>query len=164
MPQLEQLMVVYQSQWFWLLLVLAIIYLAIGKGMVPKIEGVVEDRNARIQGDLDAAGRARAEADQAEEMARSGELQARGEAQTAIAEAKAAAAKETEQALSLADRQIAGQLAEAEARIAKARAEAMQSLEIVAAEAARDVVAKVSGVDVGADQAAASVKAVLADG
>jgi len=164
MPQLNQLMFVYQSQWFWLLLVIAVIYIAIGKGMVPKIEKVVDDRNAKIQGDLDVAKRARREADEAEEKARSGELQARSEAQAVIADAKAAAAKETEAALAAADAEIGQKLAAAEAAIAEARGQAMQSLESVAAEAARDVVSKVSGVEVDADQAAASVKAVLADG
>ena len=110
MPQLNQLMLVYQSQWFWLLLVIAVIYFAIGKGMVPKIEGVVDDRNAKIQGDLDAAQKARAEADEAEEQARRGELQARSEAQAVIAEAKTAAAKETEAALAAADTQIAAKV------------------------------------------------------
>ena len=69
MPQLNQLFLVYQSQWFWLLLVLAVIYLGIAKNMVPKIERVVEDRNATISGDLAAAEKARAEADEAEARA-----------------------------------------------------------------------------------------------
>ncbi|MDG2002711.1 MAG: ATPase [Novosphingobium sp.] len=164
MPQLNQLMFVYQSQWFWLLLCLALIYIFIGRGMVPKIENVVEDRNARIQSDLDAAERAHAEADEAEEQARTGELQARGQAQSVIADAKAAAAEQTEAALASADAKVAEKLSAAEASIAEARAQAVSSLESVAAEAARDVVAKVSGVEVSADQAAATVKAVLADG
>jgi F-type H+-transporting ATPase subunit b len=164
MPQLNQLMLVYQSQWFWLLLCLAAIYILIGRGMVPKIERVVDDRNARIQNDLDAAEKARAAADEAEEKARSGELQARSKAQSVMAEAKSVAATQTEATLASADAKLAEKLAAAEARIAEAGAQAAESLEIVAAEAARDVVAKVSGVEVSADQAAATVKAVLADG
>lgn len=164
MPQLNQLMLVYQSQWFWLLLCLAVIYIFVGRGMLPKIEKVVDDRNAKIQSDLDAAEKARAAADEAEEKARGGELQARSEAQAVIAEAKTEAAKQTEDALARVDAGIAEKLAAAEAGIAEARAQAVQNLETVAAEAARDVVAKVSGVEVSAGQAAATVKAVLADG
>ena len=81
MPQLNQLLLVYQSQWFWLALVLAAIYFGIGKGMVPKIEGVVEGRNAKIAADLAAAERARAGADEAEERARTADLAARAAAQ-----------------------------------------------------------------------------------
>jgi hypothetical protein len=45
MPQLNQLLLVYQSQWFWLFLVLRIYF---DRRRVPKIERVVEDRNAKI--------------------------------------------------------------------------------------------------------------------
>jgi len=164
MPQLNQLMLVYQSQWFWLVLVLAVIYFGIAKNMVPKIEKLVDDRNARIQSDLDAAQQARAAANEAEEKARSGELHARSEAQAVIAAAKTSAAKQTEEALAKADSATAKKLATAEARIDEARVQAMESLESVAADAARDVVAKVSGVKVTAGQVAATVKAVLAHG
>ena len=44
MPQLSQLGLVYQSQWFWLLLVLAMIYFFVGRGMVPKVEATVDRR------------------------------------------------------------------------------------------------------------------------
>ena len=50
MPQINQLLLVYQSQWFWLLLVLAVIYFGIAKGMLPKIEKTVDDRDAKIAG------------------------------------------------------------------------------------------------------------------
>ena len=62
MPQINQLLLVYQSQWFWLFLVLAVIYVGIGKGMLPKIEKTVDDRDAKIAGDLAAAEKARAAA------------------------------------------------------------------------------------------------------
>lgn len=164
MPQLNQLMLVYQSQWFWLLLCLALIYILIGRGMVPKIENVVEDRNARIAADLAAAEKARTEADEAEERARLAEEDARSHAQSLTATAKSEAAKTTEATLAMADAEIAGKVTEAEASLEQARIRAIASLESVAAEAARDVVAKVSGVQVSADEAASKVKAVLANG
>ena len=37
MPQLAQLLLVYQSQWFWLLITLAVIYFGIGKWIVPGV-------------------------------------------------------------------------------------------------------------------------------
>ena len=164
MPQLNQLMLVYQSQWFWLLLCLGLIYFLIGRGMVPKIEKVVDDRNDRIAADLAAAEKARAAADEAEERARAAEEEARSAAQSVTAEAKASAAKDTEALMAKADAEIGEKIAAAEASLNAARVKALESLESVAAEAARDVVAKVSGVDVSAEQAASSVKAVLANG
>ena len=163
MPQLNQLLLVYQSQWFWLALVLAVIYFGIGKGMVPKIEKVVEDRNARIAGDLAAAQKARAAADEAEERARKADAEARSAAQAVTAEAKAKAAKDGEGRLAKADAALAEKLAVAEAALAKARGLALKSLEAVAAEAAQDIVARVSGGKVAAADAAAAVRTVFAN-
>ena len=164
MPQLNQLMLVYQSQWFWLLLVLAVIYFAIGKGMVPKIERVVDDRNGKIAGDLAAAERARAAADEAEERARKADLEARAAAQGVTAEAKAKGAKDAEARLAKADAAIAEKLAAAEAELAKARKGALAGIEKVAVEAAQDIVAKVSGATVTEAEAGSAVKAVFAHG
>jgi len=164
MPQINQLMLVYQSQWFWLLLVLAVIYLGIAKGMLPKIEGVVEDRNARIKADLEAAEKARAEADEAEERARAADEAARAEAVAIAAKAKEKATKDAEKRIAKADAALAEQSATAEASLDAARAEALAGLQEVAAEAAQEIVAKVSGAKVSAKEAASSVKAVMANG
>ena len=63
MPQLSQLALVYQSQWFWLLLVLGAIYFFVGRGIVPKVEATVDARDAKIAADLAEAERLRDEAD-----------------------------------------------------------------------------------------------------
>ena len=60
MPQLSQIGAIYASQLFWLAIVFALIYFGIGKAMVPRIERTIDDRNARIAGDLAAAQAARA--------------------------------------------------------------------------------------------------------
>jgi F-type H+-transporting ATPase subunit b len=163
MPQLNQLLLVYQSQWFWLALVLAVIYFGIGKGMVPKIERVVEGRNAKIAADLAAAERARAGADEAEERALSADVAARAAAHEVTAAAKAKAAKDADARLAKADAGIAEKLAAAEAALGKARKDALDNLETVAAEAAQDIVAKVSGGQVTAVKAKSAVKAVFAN-
>ena len=161
MPQINQLLLVYQSQWFWLLLVLAVIYFGIGKGMLPKIEKTVDDRDAKIAGDLAAAERARAAALETEERALAADTEARAGAQAVAAQAKAKAAKDAENRLAKADAEIATNVAAAEKSIAKARASALESLEAVAVDAAQDIVAKVSGAKVSPAQAAQAVKAVM---
>jgi F-type H+-transporting ATPase subunit b len=164
MPQINQLMLVYQSQWFWLLLVLAVIYFGVGKMMLPRIEAVVDSRNAKIAGDLAEAERARAAADAAEADARGAEEAARAEAHAVTGKAKASAAKDSEKALATADAEIAAKLAEAEAALAKAQDKALKSLEDIASEAAQGIVARLSGASVTPAQANAAVKAVLANG
>ena len=163
MPQINQLLFVYQSQWFWLLLVLAVIYFGIAKRMLPKIEKVVDDRNARIAADLAAAEKARAEADAAEERARIADEEARAAAQEIAATAKAKGLVDAEKRIAKADAAIAERAAEAEANLAKARSEALAGIESVAAEAAQEIVTKVSGAKVTANEAKASVKAVFAN-
>jgi F-type H+-transporting ATPase subunit b len=163
MPQINQLLLVYQSQWFWLLLVLGVIYFVIGHGMLPKIEKTVDDRDAKIAGDLAAAEKARAAADDAEERAKAADVDARASAQGVAAQAKAKSAKDAENRLAKADGEIAAKVAAAEATLAKARDKALGSLESVASEAALDIVAKVSGAKVTATQAGKAVKAVLSN-
>ena len=63
MPQISQLALVYQSQWFWLLLTLAIIFFVVGRGIVPKVEATVDARDAQIARDLAEAERLSAEAE-----------------------------------------------------------------------------------------------------
>ncbi len=164
MPQLNQLMLAYASQWFWLLLVLAVIYFVIGRGMVPKIEATVEARNSQIADDLAAAHRARAAADEAEIALQSRLAQMRGDAQAVTAAAKVKSVADAEKRVINADAEIAGRLLAAEESLAKARNSALASIEQVASEAAQDIVGKITGLSVTAKDAAGAVKAVLAHG
>ena len=59
------------------------------------------------------------------------------------------------------DRKVADDLAAAESEIGAARTSAMAEIEAVAAEAAGDLVAKLSGVKIATADAKAAVKAVL---
>ena len=164
MPQLNQLMLAYASQWFWLLLVLAIVYFVIGRGMVPKIEATVESRNIQIAGDLAAAHRARASAEEAETALQTKQSEMRGDAQSITAAAKVKSVADAEKRVAKADGEIAARLAAAEESLAKSRNSALASIEQVAAEVAQDIVGKVTGMSVAAKDAAGAVKAVLANG
>ena len=164
MPQINQLLLVYQSQWFWLLFVLGIIYFVIARGMAPKIEATVDARDKKIADDLAAAERARAAADQTEEAVRLSAVDARAEAQAVALRAKAQAAQDAENRVVKADAEIAAKLAAADAAVASARANALSSIETVAAEAAQDIVAKIAGTKINAADAAKAVKAVLVNG
>jgi F-type H+-transporting ATPase subunit b len=164
MPQIDQLLAVYQSQWFWLALVLAVIYFGVGKAMLPKIEATVDQRDAKIAGDLAAAKQASEAAEAVERSVADANAAARNDAIAVIGQAKAKATKDAEARVAKADVGIAAKLAEAEAAVAKARAAAMKNIEAVAAEAALDIVAKVSGAKASAADAAKAVKAVLAHG
>ena len=163
MPQIDQLMLAFPSQWFWLSIVLGLIYFVIGKGMLPKIETTIDLRDKQIADDLAAAQKARAEADDIEEAWRTEMNMVRAQAQASSAAAKANSTQDSVNRVTKADAKIAETMALAEAALARARTSALASVESIAAEAAQDIVAKVSGVKVTAADAAKSVKAVLAD-
>ena len=161
MPQINQLPDIFFSQLFWLLVVFGIIYFWIGRGMVPKIQSVVEDRDRKIADDLAAAQRAREEAEAAEEAYRERIDASRSEALKLAQEAKHQAALDTEKKLKAVDEKIAKKVADAEAKIRDAAEAARRELEPVAAEAASQLVSKLTGQNVAAKDAEPAVKAVL---
>jgi F-type H+-transporting ATPase subunit b len=161
MPQIDQLPVIYASQLFWLLLVFGIIYFVIGRGMVPKIQSVVQARADKIAADLAAAQAAREQAEALEAGYRERMDASRAEAMKLAAAAKQDAAKEAEARLHAVDEQVGGKVAEAEERIRASVKQAMAEIETVAAEAAQELVGKLTGASVSSDQAKQAVKAVL---
>jgi F-type H+-transporting ATPase subunit b len=161
MPQIEQLPQIFFSQLFWLMVVFGIIYFWIGRGMVPKIQSVVEDRDRKIADDLAAAQRAREQADVAEEAYRQRLDASRSEAMKVAQEAKQKAALETEKKLKAIDEQVGARVADAESRIRAAAEAARRELEPVAAEAASQLVSKLTGQKVAAKDAEPAVRAVL---
>ena len=163
MPQLSQLPLVFASQWFWLLITLASIYFLVGKGMVPKIERTVDDRNAQIANDLAAAEQARTEADATEEAYRLRMDESRADALKLTVKAKADGAKSTETRVAEAAAVIQATALEAETRIRASRTAAVKELEQLAGELARDIAGKVAGVSVSPDEANKAVKAVMAN-
>lgn len=162
MPQIAQLAETYASQFFWLLIFFGFTFFVIGRGMVPKVLATVEARDSQIAADLAAAQAARDEADRQEEAWRLRENANRADAQAVIAKGKADAAIKTEQRLAKAQTKIDAQLTEAETRIASARDAAMGEIEVVAAEAAQDIVERLAGVKVAKSAAATAVKEALA--
>ena len=164
MPQIAQIDATFASQLFWLIVTFGIIYLVIGRGMLPKIGATVDARDKRISDDLAEAERARAAADETEEAYRARTEQSRAEALKVTQAAKDASAREAEAKAKAADAELGAKVAEAEARIRAASEAAMADIETVAAEAALDMVARLSGTTTTQAQAAKAVKAALANG
>ncbi|HEY9579580.1 MAG TPA: ATPase [Rhizorhapis sp.] len=164
MPQISQLAATYSSQIFWLLLIFGFVFFAIGLGMFPKVESTVDARDKRISDDLEAAKAASARADEIEEEYRIQTGEDRAAAQKITQLAKEKAAKAAERRLADADAKISEKIGAAEAEIAAATASAMTEIEVIAAEAAQDMVAKISGATASAAAASNAVKAALANG
>ena len=164
MPQLNQLAQVAYSQFFWLLLVLALIYFGIGKLMLPKIQSTVEARDKRIADDLAAAQAARVAADETEAAYRARMDESRAEALKVAAAAKASSAKATEEKMRAANDENQAKVEQAEVRIRAAAQAALAEIEDVAADAAQDMVSRLAGVTVSGAEAKKAVKAAMANG
>ena len=159
MPQIEQLPIIFSSQLFWLAVAFGILFFGIGRGMVPKIQSTVELRERQIADDLAKAQQARADAEETEAEYRARMDESRAQAASLTREARQASALETEDKVRVAAEKIAKKVASAEAKIRAAADAARADVEAVAVEATQDMVARLTGVKVGKDQAAAAVKA-----
>ena len=164
MPQIAQIAEIFASQLFWLTITFGIIFFGIGLGMLPKIQSTVDARDQRISSDLERAEKAREEADKLEEDYRAAMDKARGESARAVAEAKADAARQSEARMAEVDAKLDAQLVEAQQRIAKSREAAIAELEAVAADATRQIVERLTGVEVAPAVAQEAVKGELVRG
>lgn len=164
MPQIDQIAEVYSSQLFWLLIFFGAIFIVVGLGMVPKVQATIDARDEKITADLKAAEQAREAADVLEEAYRTGIDKGRSESSTLTAAAKSDAAKATEKSIAKADEAIAAKTDKAAAKVAEARASALAEIEVIAGEAARAMVERVTGLNVDEKAAREAVAKELAHG
>ena len=162
MPQIDQIGTIYFSQLFWLLVVFAVTYVVIGKGMLPKIEGTIHARSAKIAGDLAAAQKARDEAEAVDQAYHAEMDQAHQGAHDTVQTAKDGATQEADARLKAAQAAVNAKLHEAEQALAAARVKALAEVEAVATEVTRDIVERLSGAKVSEDEALGAVRAGLA--
>ena len=143
MPQFDPS--TYASQLFWLAVMFVALYWIVSKIALPRIGEVLEQRARVIQDDLDRAAQLKAETDAAIAAYEKAMAEARAQAYEHMrviqADMKAVADKRTADVTA----QVAKQISEAEARIASAKQAALESIKGVAADTARDVVAKLAG-------------------
>jgi len=158
MPQLDYHL--FAPQLVWLAIAFVALYLVMSRLAVPAISDTLDKRQAKIQGDLDAAEKANEEArsllaeyqkrlaDTREEARKL--MRERGEADNAAAAARLQALHD----------KLAAQIADAERRIAAQRDEVMEGLEQMAKDIGQEVYAKLAGQP--ADQGALAAKVAAA--
>ncbi|MEO1092643.1 MAG: F0F1 ATP synthase subunit B' [Pseudomonadota bacterium] len=157
MPQLDAS--TYASQVFWLIVTFGLLYWLFSKRGLPRVAGVLEQREKRIAGDLERAAELRSQAEEAMQRYEAHLADAQAQARAAIKQAHdrlhvEVAAREAE-----LEQRLQAQIAEADRRIAAARDEALTALESVANEISRAAVQRLIGVEVSEGDAAAAVAA-----
>ena len=161
MPQLNQLPDIFWSQLFWLTVVFGILFFAIGRGMVPKIQGTVDLREKQIAADLERAQAARKEADDTETAWRERMDAARGEAARIASEAKQASSRDTEAQVKKAADKLNLKVDASEQKIREAVQSARGEIEGVAVELTQELVSRLTGIKVDQKDVAQVVKAEL---
>ncbi len=158
MPQFD--MTTAPSQIFWFLVVFGLLYLVFVKVVLPKMGGVIEARQNKIEGDLARAEALKKEAEEAVATYEQALAKARGEASSILHEAADATRKEIEAQTQAFDRELNQKVQAAQARIAAAEAEARSHLTEIAVAAAGMATEKLIGVAPSEAETSAAVERV----
>ena len=159
LPQLDIAM--FPPQLFWLAVSFALLLILMWKVGLPNVGGVVQAREAKIEGDLEQAARFKDDADALIAAYDQALAKARADAQKALSAAQLETDAEAAKRLDALSKDLAAKSAAADQRIAAAKAQAVDNIRGVAAEAARQAVAKLAGLDVDAGAAEAAVVGAL---
>ena len=153
----------FTSQIFWLAVVFTLLFLILSRNVLPKVSGILEQRQRRLDDDIAKAGALRKEA----ETVLAEYEKARAEAEARAQAAMRAVLEETTAEISTAhgelDRKQAKQLLEAEARILQTRQEATAGIHQAASEVAAAATERLIGVKPDDKASAAAVAQVAGD-
>lgn len=130
----------FPNQILWLVITLVVIFLVLSRIALPRIAAVLAERQGTIDSDISAAETLKRQAEDAEAAYQKALADARAEAQDIAKQTRAAIQKDLDAAIEKADAEIAAKTAQSEKAISDIRASALDSVEIVAKEAAVDLV------------------------
>ncbi|MGE4480900.1 F0F1 ATP synthase subunit B [Acidocella sp.] len=162
MPQMNFSNPLTFDQVGWMAVILVVLYLLLSRWGLPQMGKVLENRAAVIARDLAAARAAKQEADRAVALLTATLSTARSNAQAEVAKAVANAKAEAADKAAELNAKLEAKLAESEVRIDAARAAAMAAIRPVAAEAASDILLKLTGSVPGQGELAQRVDDALA--
>ncbi|MCW9032916.1 MAG: F0F1 ATP synthase subunit B' [Rhodospirillales bacterium] len=142
MPQLD--FSTFPTQWIWLAITFVVLYILMSKVALPRVGQVLEERQNRIDDNLEMAGSLKAEAESAAAAYEKSLAEARAEAQTVI---KQTADQINDEASKKSDElaaKLAADVKAAEAKITQAKDTAVAGLRDVAVGVAKEVAAKLT--------------------
>ena len=142
MPQFD--LANFIPQLAWLAFFFAILF-GIVLATLPKLGRVVNEREQTVSGDIRTAEAAKAEADRIELDYQAGIASARDQARDALNGARTQANKSIEARLAAANLEIEKKQGEAQAQLDAARGRASGEIRAVAADAAADIVERLTG-------------------
>lgn len=144
MPQL--IIADFAPQLVWLVISFVALYFLLSKLALPRISGVLEERQNRIVDDLERAEQMKRDAEETLVTYESAMTEARGKAHELAQAARAELANKANDRLEKLAGELAKKGADAERDIAQRRDEALSNIRTVAAEAAAATLDKLIGV------------------
>lgn len=151
----------FASQLVWLVITFVALYLIVSRLALPRVGGIINQRDNAIAGDLAAAQKLRDESD-AELKAYESELaNARAKAHTIGTETRDKLNAQAEQERKTLEDRLGVKLAEAEKAIANTRQAAMSNVRQIATDAAGTIVQQLTGIQPDAKTVETAVDASL---
>ncbi len=149
----------FAPQLVWLVLIFGMLYILMSRVALPRVGGILENREAKIASDLDTAREMQAKA-QAAAKANDDNLRLRREEAQGIGrDAQAKIAAETATQRTAAEADATDKIRAADARIASAKSQALANVENIAVDAAHAIVEKLTGATVDKSTLAAAYQA-----
>lgn len=160
MPQLDPS--VFPTQIFWLVLTFVPLYLLLWRVVLPRMSGMLEARQHKIDNDLTRAAALRDEAEAVLAECEKTMAEAQAEAHAMLRQVEEETAAKTEAEVEKVNERLAKETAKAEASIEQAKQEAYENLKSVVSELAVSATEKVIGIKLGGeDQAGKAVEAAM---
>ena len=154
----------FPGQIFWLVVTFGLLFVVLWRKTLPMIESAIGQRRGRIEGDLATAEKFRKDAEGALAAYEAALAQARARAHQLADENRKVVVGEIDRLKAAGDAQAQKAFGIAETRIAAERAKALAGVRTAAAEAAAEIVHRLIGVGVSAEDAATAVPPIEAKG
>ena len=137
-PQLD--FAAFPNQIFWLVVFLVVLFLIMKRVVIPRIDGLIDQRRQRIREDVLEAEKLNEEAEQLRAMNSLKLTAARKEAEGIAAAARAEIKEAQDSAIAEVNERIRAKTSEAEARIDEIRRSAAENIGAIAHDAALEIV------------------------
>ncbi|MBV8696931.1 F0F1 ATP synthase subunit B [Bradyrhizobium sp.] len=151
----------FASQLVSLVIAFVALYLIVSRIALPRVSGVIDARQAAIDGDLTAAQKLKDESDAALKAYESELAAARGRAQAIGTETREKLNAAAEAERKTLEESLSAKLAEAEKTIASTRTAAMSNVKSIATDAAAAIVQQLTGIVPDGKSVDSAVKAAL---
>jgi F-type H+-transporting ATPase subunit b len=142
----------------YLLILFVILYLLVAKVFTPRLRKVMDERAETIDSAIATARSVQAEAEAQAEAARAEVDKARADARATAVAAKARVTEESNARLAADEAAMNARIAEAEQAIGATRDAAMSNVAVIASDAAKAMIERLTGAEATAPELAAAIK------